>query len=155
MYLYAFHFPLPKPADFYEVRKAIYDLVHAFPTRPPSSKETNYSLPERVWLEQERGLRSAEIARKLDISRAAVSRASKHLREIVATQQHEARINPKTIEPDCLNPITLEMIALFRNDGWTTAQIAKVTPLFKHTVRTAYHLIDARESKEPSLHLGG
>ncbi|HET8554385.1 MAG TPA: helix-turn-helix transcriptional regulator [Rhodanobacteraceae bacterium] len=85
---YAVRFTLPTMTTITAMRKAAYDLVHAGLHSPNANRKHRYSLKERVYVLREQGMSQADAARKLGVSRQAVSKAWQQLHEIIA--RHEA-----------------------------------------------------------------
>ncbi|HBO5136185.1 TPA: hypothetical protein L4W91_002385 [Pseudomonas aeruginosa] len=133
---FEFRFQLPNGADAQELRKTAYDQVHAR-LRPCSSATENSAEPglrERVWLLHREGLHQAEIARRLGVSRQAVSKAWKSLGELVKTRQAETYVDPISGEP-AVRPALVAQLKELQAQGATVAEMARRTRLFKHTVR--------------------
>ncbi|CAD5108545.1 hypothetical protein [Zestomonas carbonaria] len=130
---FLFRFPLPNGADIQELRKTAYDQVHAGLRPATTSLSVTPGLRERVWVLHREGLRQAEIARRLGVSRQAVSKAWKSLKELVSQRQAEVYINPVTGEPD-IAPSVLADLASLHAQGVPIAEIARRTRLLKRTV---------------------
>ena len=148
--VYAFHFKPPRGASVSEQRKAIYDLVHAFPRRRLSAEVSDFSFLERVWLLQREDRRNIDIARQLGVSKQAVGRAVKKLDEIARTYATEAEISLDTHEPFSLavgeTPRLFVEVAELRQRGLTIAQIARQVQRFKATIKTVYRWLDDKSS---------
>ncbi len=131
---FLFRFPLPNSADTQELRKAAYDQVHSGLRPTTTSLEAEPGLREKVWVLHRDGLHQAEIARRLGISRQAVSKAWKSLGELVSRRQAEAYIDPTSGEPT-INPNVLADLWSLRAQGIPVAEIARRTQLLKRTVQ--------------------
>lgn len=84
---YALKFPLPGQTTPTAMRKAAYDLVHAGLHSPDKNRKRMHSLKERVFVLKTQGLSQAAIARKLGVSRQAVSKAWQQLCGIIAKRE--------------------------------------------------------------------
>lgn len=133
---FSFSFHAPRGADFQELRKTAYDLVHAR-LRPLSSKEPG--LREQVATLLISGLNQSEVARRLGVSRQAVSKAKKSLEGILKARQHDAEISPRTGESLSLSgpggeQLRARVSAMMR-EGKSTSEIARELQRFRHSIR--------------------
>lgn len=131
---FLFRFPLPNGADIQELRKTAYDQVHAGLRPATTSFPVSPGLREKVWVLHREGLRQAEIARRLGVSRQAVSKAWKSLKELVSQRQAEVYINPVTGEP-AIAPSVLADLTSLHAQGVPIPEIARRTRLLKRTVK--------------------
>lgn len=146
---YEFRFSLPRSADEQEVRKTAYDLVHS---RLRTLESVSAGSKERVYALHREGLRQAEIARQLGVSRQAVSKALKDLESLVQARQEDAELSYSTGEPlslseDSAESIRSEILRLCEK-GFSVAQIARRLNRYRHTIDAIVrsHLRTSRES---------
>ncbi|MEB0025898.1 helix-turn-helix domain-containing protein [Pseudomonas sp. MH9.2] len=138
---FAFRFPLPNGADTQELRKTAYDQVHSRLRPATTSLTAKLGLREKIWILHEEGLHQAEIARRLGVSRQAVSKAWKSLRELVLKRQAEVYIDPGTGEPS-IKPSVLAELKTLHAQGVPISEIARHTRLFKRTVQALVGRLD-------------
>ncbi len=131
---FLFRFPLPNGADTQELRKTAYDQVHSGLRPATASLHAEPGLREKVWVLHREGLHQAEIARRLGVSRQAVSKAWKSLGELVSRRQAEVYIDPITGEPS-IRPSVLAELRSLHAQGIPIAEIARRTRLLKRTVQ--------------------
>lgn len=131
---FLFRFPLPNGADTQELRKTAYDQVHARLRPATTSLPAEPGLREKIWVLHREGLHQAEIARQLGVSRQAVSKAWKSLKELFSQRQAEAYIDPTTGEPS-ITPSVLADLKSLHAQGIPIAEIARRTRLLKRTVQ--------------------
>lgn len=137
---FAFNFRLPDAADAQEVRKVAYDQVHSGLHSIRSGKVSSLGLREKVWLMYKEGLSQSEMARRLGISRQAISKAKKSLELLMNTHHAGSYINPLTGEaqvPELIRDAIRD--AMMR--GISIAVIAKEVGLSKGTVDGLVRLI--------------
>lgn len=84
---YAIDFPLPTETTIAARRKAAYDLVHAGLHPPDDDRKRRYSLKEEVYVLKQEGMSQSDIARRLGISRQAVSKAWKRVQEVLRRRE--------------------------------------------------------------------
>lgn len=133
---FSFSFHAPRGADFQELRKTAYDLVHAR-LRTLSSKEPGFR--EQVATLLISGLNQSEVARRLGVSRQAVSKAKKSLEGMLKARQHDAEISPRTGESLSLSgpggeQLRARVSAMMR-EGKSTSEIARELQRFRHSIR--------------------
>jgi predicted transcriptional regulator len=124
----------PRTADAQEIRKTAYDLVHA--RLRPLTRLEKPSLRESVWLLHQKGMRQADIARQIGTTRQSVSRAIRNTEKLLKTRQQEQMLNPSSGESwvKSEDSLFVQSVAAFHQDGYTAAQIARITGRFRHTV---------------------
>lgn len=134
----AFQLPFHSPAgaDFQEVRKTAYDLVHAR-LRPLSSSHPG--IRERVATLLISGLNQSEVARLLGISRQAVFKAKKSLEAILKARQLDEELSPRTGESLSLSGAAGEQlrrrVAVMLKAGKSPSEIARELERFEHSIR--------------------
>lgn len=121
---YLFRFPLPNGADTQELRKTAYDQVHSRLRPMTSPVPAAPGLREKIWALHKDGLRQAEIARRLGISRQAVSKAWKALDDLVRRRQRGAYLDPATGESAVSDAVISEIKAMYAR-GAEVAVIAR------------------------------
>lgn len=137
---YNFRFSPPRSADEAEIRKTAYDLVHSG-LRPITGQSMGgASLKERVWRLNRMGLRQADIARDLGVSRQAVSKALKDLEALLRARENDAELCYSTGEALPVSgeegqAVRYEVVRMLK-EGHTVAQIAHRTGRFRHTIDT-------------------
>lgn len=126
----------PHSACVQEIRKAAYDLVHAR-LRPLTQLEKP-SLRESVWLLHQKGVRQADIVRQLGTTRQSVSRAIRNTEKLLKTRRQEQMLNSSSGESwgKSEDSPFVQSVAAFHQDGYTAAQIARITGRFTHTVQS-------------------
>ncbi|KPW87604.1 hypothetical protein SAMN05216596_107156 [Pseudomonas congelans] len=130
---FAFNFRLPSAADTQEIRKVAYDQVHSGLHVVTSPKASSIGLREKVWLMHVEGISQSEMARRLGISRQAISKAKKSLESLMNTHHAGSYINPQTGEaqvPDATRKAIMDAAA----KGQSITAIAKEVGLSKATV---------------------
>lgn len=130
---YSFRFPLPNGADTQELRKTAYDQVHSKLHAVATSKAASPGLREKVWVLHKKGFHKAEIARRLGISRQAVSKAWKALDDLVRRRQAGAYIDPATGESQVSDAVFNELKSLHAQ-GMPIADIAHRMGLLEREV---------------------
>jgi DNA-binding CsgD family transcriptional regulator len=138
---FSFAFHAPRGSDFQELRKTAYDLVHAR-LRTLNSKQLG--LREQVGTLLTSGLSQSQVARRLGISRQAVSQAKKSLERILKARQNDAELSPRTGESLSLSaPSGQQLRAHFyamMREGKNMFEIAHELERFRHSIR---FLVDA------------
>lgn len=130
---FAFNLRLPDAADLQEIRKVAYDQVHSGLHAIAPSRVGSFGLREKIWLMHQEGLSQSEMARRLGVSRQAISKAKKSLESLMNAHRAGSYLNPKTGEaqvPDSVRDAIRD--ALSR--GLSVAAIAKEVGLTKGTV---------------------
>lgn len=132
---YLFSFKPPRSADFQEIRKTAYDLVHSR-LRPLNSDQPG--LRERVAQLLTSGMRQADVARELGVSRQAVSKAKKSLESILAAQGLDAELCPVSGESVELSGFygsaAREQICSVLSKGISGNDAAKRSERFRHSI---------------------
>jgi transposase-like protein len=133
---YSFAFHVPRGADFQELRKTAYDLVHAR-LRTLDSKDPG--LREQVAALLISGVSQSEVARRLNISRQAVCQAKKSLERMLKARQHDAELSPRTGESLSLSgPVGEELRARIHEmmrEGKSIVEIAHELGRFRQSIR--------------------
>ncbi|WP_425914036.1 MarR family transcriptional regulator [Pseudomonas sp. GWSMS-1] len=137
---FAVNFSPPDAADIQEVRKAAYDQVHSGLHAIAPSRGKVMGLREKVWLMRDEGLSQSEMARRLGVSRQAISRAKKSLEELLNNHFAGNRLNQITGEAD-VSARVLDEIRDGLRCGLPIAAIAKAVRLNKGTVDGLARLI--------------
>ena len=122
------------------MRKVAYDQVHSGLHSIRSDKVSSLGLREKVWLMYKEGLSQSEMARRLGISRQAISKAKKSLELLMNAHHAGSYINPLTGEaqvPELIRDAIRD--AMMR--GISIAVIAKEVGLSKGTVDGLVRLI--------------
>lgn len=135
---FLFRFPLPNGADAQELRKTAYDQVHSKLRPVTASPATNPGLREKIWVLHKEGLHQAEIARRLGISRQAVSKAWKGLDDLIRRRRSRAYIDPTTGEPSVSGAVFNELKSLHAQ-GMPIAEIACHLELMESEVGILVH----------------
>lgn len=130
---FAFNFLPPSSADTQEIRKVAYDQVHSGLHVVTTGKPSSLGLREKVWLMHEEGISQSEMARRLGISRQAISKAKKSLESLMNTHHAGSYINPLTGEAQVPEPIR-KAIKDATMKGLSITVIAKEVGLSKGTV---------------------
>ncbi|WP_259640340.1 helix-turn-helix domain-containing protein [Pseudomonas syringae] len=130
---FAFNFLPPSSADTQEIRKVAYDQVHSGLHVVTTGKPLSHGLREKVWLMHEEGISQSEMARRLGISRQAISKAKKSLELLMNTHHAGSYINPLTGEAQVPEPIR-KAIRDAAVKGLSITVIAKEVGLSKGTV---------------------
>ncbi|WP_226439796.1 helix-turn-helix domain-containing protein [Pseudomonas sp. MWU16-30316] len=130
---FAFNFLPPSSPDIQEIRKVAYDQVHAGLHVVTIGKPSSLGLREKVWLMHEEGISQSEMARRLGISRQAISKAKKSLELLMNTHHAGSYINPLTGEAQVPEPIR-KAIRDAVVKGLSITVIAKEVGLSKGTV---------------------
>lgn len=130
---FAFNFLPPSSADTQEIRKVAYDQVHAGLHVVTTGKPSSLGLREKVWLMHEEGISQSEMARRLGISRQAISKAKKSLELLMNTHHAGSYINRLTGEAQVPEPIR-KAIRDATVKGLSITVIAKEVGLSKGTV---------------------
>ncbi|UXV19267.1 MarR family transcriptional regulator [Pseudomonas fluorescens] len=130
---FAFNFRPPSAADTQEIRKVAYDQVHSGLHVVTSRKAPSLGLRERVWLMHQEGISQSEMARRLGISRQAISKARKSLESLMNTHHAGSYINPLTGEAQVPDPVR-KAIRDATMKGLSITVIAKEVGLSKGTV---------------------
>ncbi len=132
---YSVTFAPPLSADEQEVRKTAYDLVHS------RLRAVNSSTPgfrERIADLTLQKLTQAEIARKLGVTRQAVSKAIKSLERVFHARYIDAELSPRTGESltlsgDAGSTIRDHVLSL-KAQAHTPASIANKLGRFRHSI---------------------
>lgn len=130
---FAFNLRLPDAADLQEIRKVAYDQVHSGLHAIAPGHRKSLGLREKVWLMHQEGLSQSEMARRLGISRQAISKAKKSLESLMNAHHAGCYINPLTGEAQ----VPESVIAAIKDAlgrGLSVAAIAKDVGLTKGTV---------------------
>ncbi|WP_339541478.1 helix-turn-helix domain-containing protein [Pseudomonas sp. RA_15y_Pfl1_P12] len=130
---FAFNFRPPSAADIQEIRKVAYDQVHSGLHVVTSRKAPSLGLREKVWLMHQEGISQSEMARRLGISRQAISKARKSLESLMNTHHAGSYINPLTGEAQVPDPAR-KAIRDATMKGLSITVIAKELGLSKGTV---------------------
>lgn len=130
---FAVNFQPPDAADMQELRKTAYDQVHSGLHAIASSSGTSMGLREKIWLMQDEGLSQAEMAKRLGISRQAISKAKKSLEALLDAHHAGRYLNPITGEAQVSDHIREDIRDGLRR-GLPIAAIAKEVGLSKGTV---------------------
>jgi DNA-binding XRE family transcriptional regulator len=140
---YAIDFQPPAAADMQEVRKTAYDQVHSrlHPIAP--KRGVSLGLREKVWLMHGEGISQSEMARRLGVSRQAISKAKKSLEALINAQHVGRHLNPLTGEAQVSERIRNNIRDGLKR-GLTVVAIAKEVGLGKGTVDGLVRLMDAR-----------
>ena len=137
---FAINFRPPDAADMQEVRKTAYDQVHSGLHAIASASGTSMGLREKIWLMHGEGLSQSEMAKRLGVSRQAVSKAKKSLEELLNTHLAGSYLNPITGEAQVSERIRDDIRDGLRR-GLPIAAIAKEVGLSKGTVDGLARLI--------------
>lgn len=130
-------FGIPHGADQQEIRKTAYDAVHSGLVPVRSKKpEIRQLFRERVFALWREGASQSAIARELGVSRQAVSKALKNLRQLLEARSREAEVSPTTGEARVAASKLLAIHSL-GDEGKSVAEIAREVGHLKHTVRTS------------------
>ncbi|WP_448126333.1 MarR family transcriptional regulator [Pseudomonas veronii] len=130
---FAFNFRVPSAADTQEIRKVAYDQVHSGLHVVTARKAPSLGLREKVWLMHAEGISQSEMARRLGISRQAISKAKKSLESLMNTHHAGSYINPLTGEAQVPDPVR-KAIRDATAKGLSITVIAKEVGLSKGTV---------------------
>lgn len=130
---FAFNLRLPDAADLQEIRKVAYDQVHSRLHAIAPSGGGSLGLREKVWLMHQEGLSQSEIARRLGISRQAISKAKKSLESLMNAHHAGSYINPLTGEAQVSDSVR-SAIRDAMGRGESVTAIAKEIGLTKGTV---------------------
>ncbi|WP_223862746.1 MULTISPECIES: MarR family transcriptional regulator [Pseudomonas syringae group] len=141
---FAFNFLPPSSPDIQEIRKLAYDQVHSGLHVVTTGKPSSLGLREKVWLMHEEGISQSEMARRLGISRQAISKAKKSLELLMNTHHAGSYINPLTGEAQVPEPIR-KAIRDAAMKGLSITVIAKEVGLSKGTVDGLVRLMGISE----------
>ncbi|WP_339539477.1 helix-turn-helix transcriptional regulator [Pseudomonas sp. RA_15y_Pfl2_54] len=130
---FAFNLRPPSGADTQEIRKVAYDQVHSGLHVVTGGRGPSLGLREKVWMMHEEGISQSEMARRLGISRQAISKAKKSLELLMNTHHAGSYINPLTGEAQVPDPIR-KAIRDATVRGLSITVIAKEVGLSKGTV---------------------
>lgn len=130
---FAFNLRSPEAADLQEIRKVAYDQVHSALHAIAPSRGGSLGLREKVWLMHQEGLSQSEMARQLDVSRQAISKAKKSLELLMNAHHAGSYINPQTGEAQVPETVR-DSIRDALGRGMSIAAIAKEVGLTKGTV---------------------
>lgn len=95
---YTVRFTAPPGADDFEIRKTAYDLVHSGMKRNRRNDGIAIGTCEVVYIELQSGLNQSQIAKKLGISRQAVSKAAKKLKAMANRRSRLSEVDPNSAE---------------------------------------------------------
>lgn len=140
---FAVNFRPPEAADMQEVRKTAYDQVHSGLHAIASSSGAAMGLREKVWLMHGEGLRQSDMAKRLGVSRQAISKAKKSLVELVNAHHAGSYIDPRIGEAQVPERIRDDIRNALRR-GLPVAAIAKEVGLSKGTVDGLVRLMGMR-----------
>ncbi|MGB4075544.1 MarR family transcriptional regulator [Pseudomonas sp.] len=140
---YAVNFSLPYSADTQEFRKTAYDQVHSRLHPIALTGRSSTGLREKVWLMFLEGLSQSEMARRLGVSRQAISKAKKSLEALANARNAGSFLNPLTGEAQVSEHIQAGIQDALRR-GLSVAAIANEVGLGKGTVDGLIRLIDTR-----------
>ncbi len=139
---FAFNFKLPSSPDMQEVRKTAYDQVHSGLHVNAAAGKASLGQREKIYLLFREGLNQSEIARRLGVTRQAISKAKKSLEALANSHLAGRYINPNTGEAQVSGHIYKEIHdALSR--GLSVSAIAKQVGLGKGTVDGLVRLMRA------------
>jgi predicted DNA-binding protein YlxM (UPF0122 family) len=137
----------PSPPSFEsqeEHRRAAYKRAHS--GLRPLSKANIPSLREQAWALALQGVRQANIARQLGVSRQSVFRTLKRTREVLATltdrhskTHEEAKLGQRSMLADA--------VASLFEEGFTPREIIQVLDAPKDLVLSAIHQHEALQAK--------
>ncbi|RVU08614.1 helix-turn-helix domain-containing protein [Pseudomonas syringae pv. syringae] len=130
---FAVNFQPPDAADMQELRKTAYDQVHSGLRAIASINGASLGQREKIWLMQSEGLSQAEMAKRLGVSRQAISKARKSLTALLDTYHAGCYLNPITGEAEVPGHIQ-DRIRDGLRSGLPIAAIAKEVGLSKGTV---------------------
>lgn len=139
---YVFNLQPPSSADKQELRKLAYDQVHSGLHAIAPKKINGRGLREKICLMYLEGLSQSEMARRLGVSRQAVSKAKKSLESLAKTHHAGRYLNPRTGEASVSDDV-LEVIKLAQTEGLSLADTAKRVGLNKATVEGLIRLSKA------------
>lgn len=137
---YTFNFQPPSSPDTQELRKLAYDQVHSGLRAIAPKKAKGAGLREKVWLMHQEGLSQSEMARRLGVSRQAISKAKKSLESLMNVHHAGSYLNPLTGEAQVSARVLDEVQGGLRR-GLPIAVIAKAVGLSKGTVDGLARLI--------------
>ena len=126
-----------------EVRKTAYDQVHSGLHAIASSSGAAMGLREKVWLMHGEGIRQSDMAKRLGVSRQAISKAKKSLVELVNAHHAGSYIDPRIGEAQVPERIRDDIRDALRR-GLPVAAIAKEVGLSKGTVDGLVRLMGMR-----------
>lgn len=130
---FAFNLGSPDAADLQEIRKVAYDQVHSGLHAIAPSRRGSLGLREKVWLMHQEGLSQSEMARRLGISRQAISKAKKSLESLMNAHRAGSYINPLTGEAQVPERVRGDIRDAMAR-GLSIGAIAKEVGLTKGTV---------------------
>lgn len=130
---YTFNLQPPSSPDTQELRKLAYDQVHSGLHAIAPKKASGPGLREKVWLMHQEGLSQSEMARRLGVSRQAISKAKKSLESLMNVHHAGCYLNPITGEAQVHESVR-EAIRDAFGRGLSVAAIAKEVGLTKGTV---------------------
>ncbi|NNB34177.1 helix-turn-helix domain-containing protein [Pseudomonas fragi] len=142
---FALNLPVPNSADMQEFRKTAYDQVHSGLHAVAPKGSPSMGLREKVLLMRQEGLSQSEMARRLGVSRQAISKAKKSLETLVDVHQAGSYLNPLTGEAQVPEHIRAR-IRDGMDRGLSVAMIAREVRLSKGTVDGLIRLMDDRDS---------
>jgi transposase-like protein len=139
---YPLSFSIDKGFDEQEIRKTAYDQVHSrlHANAPPG--EATQGLREKIAVMLTEGLNQSEIARRLGVSRQAISKARKSLDELISRRCAGMELDPRTSEASVSASVLSEIRAALQRKLSISA-IAREVGLMKHTVDGLVRLIRA------------
>lgn len=130
----------PEAADTQELRKLAYDQIHSGLHPITSKKESGLGLREKIGIMSKEGLSQSEMARRLGISRQAISKAKKSLEHLLNFHHAGSYINPVTGEA-AVPSSTIALIKYAFEEGKSAAVIARKAGLTKSTVEGLISII--------------
>lgn len=140
---FAVNFRPPEAADMQEVRKTAYDQVHSGLRALASGSSASMGLREKIWLMHGEGLSQSDMAKRLGVSRQAISKAKKSLEELVNAHLAGSYIDPLIGEAQVPERIRDDIRDALRR-GLPVAAIAKEVGLSKGTVDGLVRLMGTR-----------
>jgi len=141
---YPLSFSIHTGFDEQEVRKTAYDQVHSRLHANALPSKAFPGLREKVGLMLAEGLTQSEIARRLGISRQAVSKARKSLDQLLSARHAGMELDIRTGEARISARVLGEIRAALQSEsGSSIAAIAKEVGLMKDTVDGLVRLMRA------------
>lgn len=140
---YVINFTLPHSADTQEYRKTAYDQVHSrlHPIAPVGQISKGLGLRERIWIMSLEGLSQSEMARRLGVSRQAISKSKKSLIALANARLAGSFLNPLTGEAQVSEDIKTRIQDALKR-GVSVAAMASEVGLDKCTLYGLIRLMD-------------